>query len=151
MIGGVKRECWLEEGTLSEDTSTTSLSKCWDRLQLYYLCVAFTGNPSFLCAQVDCNSYEVTKRRSSRACMGNPKPEQETIKGTHARETSLPTQANHTAPGARKQPPNKGAIHVASEDTTHTSNQTACHQCSKRRPARHPPRAQQVPSQHTHN
>ena len=30
----------------------------------------------------------VTKRRSSRACIGNPKPEQETIKGTHAQETS---------------------------------------------------------------
>ena len=29
----------------------------------------------------------VTKRRSSRACIGNPKPEQETIKGTHAQET----------------------------------------------------------------
>ena len=30
----------------------------------------------------------VTKRRSSRACIGNPKPEQETIKGTRAQETS---------------------------------------------------------------
>ena len=29
----------------------------------------------------------VTKRRSSWACIGNPKPEQETIKGTHAQET----------------------------------------------------------------
>ena len=29
-----------------------------------------------------------TKRRSSRACIGNPKPEQETINGTHAQETS---------------------------------------------------------------
>ena len=30
----------------------------------------------------------VTKRRSSWACRGNPEPEQETIKGTHAQETS---------------------------------------------------------------
>ena len=30
-----------------------------------------------------------TKRRSSRACIGNPKPEQETIKGTHAQETRM--------------------------------------------------------------
>ena len=30
----------------------------------------------------------VTKRRSSWACTGNPNPEQETIKGTHAQETS---------------------------------------------------------------
>ena len=31
---------------------------------------------------------------------------------THTRNASLPTQANHTARGARKQPPNQGAIHV---------------------------------------
>ena len=79
----------------------------------------------------------------------------ETRAGNHQRHTrtrnaSLPTQANNTAHGARKQPPNQGAIHAASEDTTHTSNHTACHQCSRRRPARHPPRAQQVPSQRTH-
>ena len=30
----------------------------------------------------------VTKRRSSWACIGNPNPEQETIEGTHAQETS---------------------------------------------------------------
>ena len=30
----------------------------------------------------------VTKRRSSWACVGNPKLEQEIIKGTHAQETS---------------------------------------------------------------
>ena len=29
----------------------------------------------------------VTKRRNSWACIGNPNPEQETIKGTHAQET----------------------------------------------------------------
>ena len=65
---------------------------------------------------------------------------------THTRNASLPTQANHTVRGARKQPPNWDATHAASEDTTHTSNHTACHQGRKRRPARHPPRAQQVPS-----
>ena len=58
----------------------------------------------------------VTKRRSSWECIGNPKLEQETIEGKHTQET----QANHTARGARKQPPNQGAIHAASEDTTHT-------------------------------
>ena len=63
-------------------------------------------------------SVVVSKRRNSWACIGNPKPEQETIKGTHAQETS----AYHTARGARKQPPNQGAVHAPSEDTTHTSN-----------------------------
>ena len=29
----------------------------------------------------------VTKRRSSWACIGNPKLEQETVEGTHAQET----------------------------------------------------------------
>ena len=32
--------------------------------------------------------FGVTKRRSSWACIGNANPEQETIKGTHAQETS---------------------------------------------------------------
>ena len=32
---------------------------------------------------------------------------------TRTRNVSLPTQANHTARGARKQPPNQGAIHAA--------------------------------------
>ena len=36
----------------------------------------------------------VTKRRSSWACIGNPNPEQETIKGTHAQETSAVRQSN---------------------------------------------------------
>ena len=31
---------------------------------------------------------------------------------TRTRNVSLPTQANHTARGARKQPPNQGAIHL---------------------------------------
>ena len=42
----------------------------------------------------------------------------ETRAGNHQRHTrtrnaSLPTQANHTVRGARKQPPNQGAIHAA--------------------------------------
>ena len=82
----------------------------------------------------------VTKRRSSWACIGNPNPEQETIKGTHAQETSAYQRRPTTqhAAQASKQPPNRGAIHAASEDTTHTSNNTTCHQGRKRRPARHP-------------
>ena len=51
----------------------------------------------------------VTKRRSSWACIGNPKPEQETIKGTHAQETSAyqrrPT-SQHAAQGSN--PPSAG-------------------------------------------
>ena len=43
---------------------------------------------------------------------------------TRTRNASLPTQANHTARGARKHPPNQGAIHAASEDSSHTSNHT---------------------------
>ena len=54
---------------------------------------------------------------------------------TRTRRTSLPAQANHTARGARKQPPNQGAIHAACEDITHTSNHTACQQCTRRKKA----------------
>ena len=40
----------------------------------------------------------VTKRRSSWACIGNPNPEQETIKGTHAQETSAYMPCRHMEP-----------------------------------------------------
>ena len=53
----------------------------------------------------------VTKRRSSRACMGSPKPEQESIKGTHAQETSAYQRratTQHAAQGSN--PPNQGAM-----------------------------------------
>ena len=69
-----------------------------------------------------CLRCYISERRSSWACIGNPKPEQETIKGTHAQETPAyqrrPTTL-HAAQG-RKQSPKLGAIHAASEDTTHT-------------------------------
>ena len=41
----------------------------------------------------------------------NPQP-------VRMRNASLPSQANNTALGARKQPPNQGTIHAASEDAT---------------------------------
>ena len=57
------------------------------------------------------------------------------------RKASPPTQANHSTRGARKQPPNQGAIHAASEDTTHTSHHAVCHQCARRRYASTAPTA----------
>ena len=49
------------------------------------------------------SSLFVTKRRSSWACIGNPKPEQETMKDTHAQEMSAyqrrPT-TQHAAQGS---------------------------------------------------
>ena len=94
------------------------------------------------------NASLVTKRRNSWACRGNPNPEQETIKGTHTQETpallqrdaivghaeairtqsrkpstSLPTQANHTVRGARKQPPN-WALHMQLAKIPHTHQTT---------------------------
>ena len=63
------------------------------------------------------NSMIVTKRRSSRACIGNPKPEQETIKGTHAQETSAYQRrpsTQHTAQGSN--PPSRALyMQVASQ------------------------------------
>ena len=88
------------------------------------------------------------KRRNSWACIGYPNPEQETIKGTHAQETPAYQRRPTTQYAAQGSNPPIGR---SREDTTHKSNHTACHQCSRRRPARHPPRAQQVPSQRTHN
>ena len=100
-----------------------------------------SGVPAFVCAATPISCYKETQQQGTHR-------ESETRAGNHQKHTrtrniSLPTQANHTARGARKQPPKQGATHAASEDTTHTSNHTACHQRSKRRRAWHPPRAKQ--------
>ena len=106
-------------------------------------------------------SVTVTKRRNSWACRGNPNPEQEAEairtqsrkpSKAHTHKKRQPTNAGQPHSTWRKEAtPQLGAAHAASEDNTHTSNHTACHQGRNCRPARHPPRAQQVPSQHTHN
>ena len=63
----------------------------------------------------------------------------------HTHKKRQPTNAGQPHSTRRKEAtPQLGAAHAASEDTTHTSNHTACHQGRKRRPARRPPRAQQV-------
>ena len=51
---------------------------------------------------------------------------------TRTRNASLPTQGNNTARGARKQPPNQGTVHAASEDATHSSHHTLCHHLGQR-------------------
>ena len=64
---------------------------------------AVTGVPPFYPGTVHAHhgssavpAHLVTKRRNSWACIGNPNPEQETIKGTHAQEmTAVPA---HTPP-----------------------------------------------------
>ena len=64
------------------------------------------------------------KRRSSWACIGNPNPEQETIKGTHAQETSAyqrrPT-TQHTAQGSN---PQIGALYMHLAKIPHTHETT---------------------------
>ena len=69
-------------------------------------------------------TLDVTKRRSSWACIGNPKPEQETIKGTHAQETSAdqrwPT-SQHAAQGSK--PPSR-VLHMQLAKIPHTHQTT---------------------------
>ena len=66
----------------------------------------------------------ITKRRSSWACIGDPNPEQETIKGTHAQETSAyqrrPT-TQHTAQGSN---PQIGALYMHLAKIPHTHETT---------------------------
>ena len=50
-----------------------------------------------------------TKRRSSWACIGNPNPEQETSKGTHAQETSANQRRPTTQHAAQGSNPPIGA------------------------------------------
>ena len=54
----------------------------------------------------------VTKRRSSRACIGNPNPEQETIKGTHAQETAAHQRRPATQHAAQGSNPPIGALYM---------------------------------------
>ena len=95
----------------------------------------------------------VTKRRSSWACTGNPKLEQETIGGTHAQETS-PYQRRPTTlhEGQGSNPPIRALyMQLAKIPHTHQTTPRATIAPGTDKPARHPPRAQQVPAQRTHN
>ena len=81
---------------------------------------------------------------------------------TH-KNASLPTQANNTARAAKKTPPHHGAIHASNKCVlqsetcieqrchTHHTATSATKAPGTDKPARHPPRAQQVPVQRTNN
>ena len=68
---------------------------------------------------------DVTKRRSSWACIGNTKPEQETIEGTHAQETPAyqhrPTIL-HALQGSNPTPQSGFRIAYACPDTASLCN-----------------------------
>ena len=55
----------------------------------------------------------VTKRRSSWACIGNRKREQETTEGTHAKKCQPSNAGGHRSASPQKRPPNQGAIHAS--------------------------------------
>ena len=55
----------------------------------------------------------VTKRCSSWACIGNPNPEQETSKGTHAQETSANQRRPTTQHAAQGSNPPIGALYLS--------------------------------------
>ena len=61
-----------------------------------------------------------TKRRSSRACIGNPKPEQESIKGTHAQETPAYQRRPTTLHAAQGSNPPIGALYMQLAKIPHT-------------------------------
>ena len=62
----------------------------------------------------------VTKRRNSWACRGKPNPEQETIKGTHAQETSAYQRRPTTQYAAQGSNPPIGALHMQLAKIPHT-------------------------------
>ena len=100
-----------------------------------------------------CHGRVVTKRRNSWACIGNPNPEQETIKGTHAQETPAYQRRPTTQYGARKQPPN-WALHMQLAKIPHTQQTTppATRAASAGQHGTHRGRNRyHLPSQHTHN
>ena len=78
--------------------------------------IAVCGSCNALRLRCYKETQELGMHRQSETRAGNQR------RHTRTRNASLPTQANHTARGARKQNPNQGAIHAASEDTTLTSH-----------------------------
>ena len=73
------------------------------------------GFPAIACAVTF-----VTKRRSSWACIGNPNPEQETIKGTHAQETSAYQRRPTTQHAAQGSNPPIGPLYMQLANLPHT-------------------------------
>ena len=66
----------------------------------------------------------VTKRRSSWACRGNPEPEQETIKGTHAQETSAYQRRPTTQHAVQGSSPLIRALYMQLAKIPHTHQTT---------------------------
>ena len=118
----------------------TSASHAWS------LCFRKVGRPA-----PTGTSPDVIKRRSSRACMGNPKPEQVTIKGTHAQETSAhqrtPT-TQHAAQGSN--PPTRPlCMQLAKIPHTHQTTPPATRAASTDQHGTHRERNRYHPSAHT--
>ena len=95
---------------------------------------------------------DVTKRRSSWACIGNSKPEQETIKGTHSQETSAyqrrPT-TQHAAQGSNPPSTLSSSMHLLQGDAIGGTGITA--QTTAGNPKRHTPRRRAGPRERTNN
>ena len=62
----------------------------------------------------------ITKRRSSWGCIGNPKPEQETIKGTHAQETPAYQRRPTTLHEGQGSNPSTRALYMQIAKIPHT-------------------------------
>ena len=102
-----------------------------------------------LCNKIPCCSVLVTKRRSSWACTGNPKLEQEAIEGTHTQETPAYQRRPNTQHEVQGSNPPIRALYMQLAKIPHTHQTTprATIAPGADKPARHPPRAQQVPAQ----
>ena len=66
----------------------------------------------------------IAKGRSSRACIGNPKSEQETIKGTHAQETPAYQHGPTTPHAAQGSNPPIRALYMQLANKPHTHQAT---------------------------
>ena len=93
----------------------------------------------------------VTKRRSSWACIGNPNPEQETIKGTYAQETSAYQHRPTTQHAAQGSNPPIGALcmQLAKIPHTHQTTPPATRAASADQHGTHRGRYRYHPSAHT--
>ena len=106
-----------------------------------------TCSSTYLCGV----HMSVTKRRSSWACIGNPNPEQETSKGTHAQETSANQRRPTTQHAAQGSNPPIGALYMQLAKIPHTHQTTppATRAASADQHGTHRGRNRYHPSAHT--
>ena len=104
---------------ISNDIGDEEHADALDDAAFYWVAALWTWVTSAVLSAV-C----VTKRRNSWACIGDPNPEQETIKDTHAQETPAYQRRPTTQHAAQGSNPPIRALHMQLAKIPHTHQTT---------------------------